>query len=113
MSDEGEIHVPGVTPRYKLPDQEQASVRPGPTAPQPDHGAVCFDATTILDAIRQARGLFRVARHPTTDPLYPHLRPLLLQGEAWLQRQLRDDPQDTAAAVLLQEVRRYLGRQHP
>lgn len=110
MSIEGERPVPGATTHYTLPRQEPASVRPGSAAPHPDQGAVPFDAPTLLDAIRQARNLFRVARHPMTDPLYAHLRPMLLQGEAWLQRQLRDDPSDAAASVLLQEVRRYVGR---
>jgi len=93
-----------------LHQQHAAEVRPGPTAPHPDHGGTLAGVETLLDAIRQTRELFRVARSPRTDALWPHLRPLLCEAEAWLQRQLRADPQDGASSVLLQEVRRYLGR---
>ena len=112
MSTDGDnpYHLPGATPRYLLPEQEPAQVRPGPTAPHPDHGGGVPEASTLLESIRQARELFRIARNPASDPLYRHLRPDLLRAEAWLQRQFADDPLDAASAVLLQEVRRYLGR---
>lgn len=84
--------------------------RPGLTAPHVQGGTIPTipdDAGSILDA---SRSLFRTARHPYADAMWPHLRPKLLILESRLERFVPDDTDYDEAAVMLQEVRRYLRR---
>lgn len=60
-------------------------------------------------AIERARELFRTARQPRADVIWPHIRPHLMAAEARLARILHERPGDPEAAELLREVRRYLG----
>lgn len=93
-----------------MSESEKAQSRPPHTAP-PIEGGELPRLTPGVDAtIMLAAALFRVAKHPRTDPEWPHLKPRLLEAEAFLTRLLREYPDHDEAGVKLQQVRRFLGK---
>ena len=100
-------------PRYEPPaPPNHAESRPGNTAPHPPATDPSWAAMgrMIDDTLIAARNLFRIARNPHNDALWPILKPNLLRIEAILQRAINDRPDDSVAAVMLDEVRTFLGR---
>ena len=89
---------------------EPARVRDGLHAPRVEGGTLPEIPPTVMAAVQTARQLFRVARQPYGDPMWHgHLRPLLIQVKAHLGRMLREDPDRDDVAMLLEEVRVWLG----
>lgn len=95
------------TPRVELPAQE-ASVRPGPTAPKVQGGHLEVMDGSLIHAFSRARELFIAARHPYGDPEYAHLKPHLISLASRLSRWAKECPEDAELAELLAEVRSYL-----
>lgn len=109
MSDDDAPDV--MSGRYEVPHAapEPARARPGHTAPRVAGGELPEIPPTVGAIVEKARALFRVARHPYADPLWPHLRPELIQVKAHLGRMLREEPDRDDVAALLEEVRAWLG----
>ena len=104
---------PDITPPHGVPIVQitTAQVRDGRHFVEADVATRPTDVVDAMDAIRRARALFTISPLPRADITWPHLRSHLLVAEARLQRQVRENPQDDESGVLLQEVRRFLGRQ--
>lgn len=98
----GGVPVPHAEP-------EPARVRDGHHAPRVEGGTLPDVGVTVLAICEKARALWRTARHPYADAMWPHLRPELIQVKAHLGRMLREDPDRDDVAMLLEEVRVWLG----
>lgn len=102
-----------VTPPHGTPipsaRPEPARARPGHAAPRVPGGELPEIPPTVGAVLEKARALFRVARHPYGDPLWPHLRPELVSVRRYLVTLLRAEPDRDDVAILLEEVSAWLG----
>lgn len=110
MSDLGDFVMDQLSRQPPAAPPEPARVRDGHHAPRVEGGVLPEVPANVMAVIIQARYLFKVARNPYADPMWQgHLKPQLIQVKAYLGRMLRAEPDRDDIAVLVEEVRVWLG----